>query len=195
MLLGQFSPGPDFLLILKNALNHGRRAAFFSAAGISLGLMIHTTLAIAGLGFLFHNSETLGQVMRYAGAAYLTYLSLRLFLSTRSMQAPPRTGQAQARNPLPWPVAFRQGFLTNLLNPKVAIFISAMLARFLQPDSTLLEKSVYGAIIVLQGAVFWALFAHLLQAAPIRNGFLRHQASFNIGFALLLIAAAITVIL
>ena len=72
MLLGQFSPGPDFLLILKNALNHGRRAAFFSAAGISLGLMIHTTLAVAGLGFLFHNSETLGQVMRYAGAAYLS---------------------------------------------------------------------------------------------------------------------------
>ena len=50
MLLGQFSPGPDFLLILKNALNHGRKAAFFSAAGISLGLIIHTTLAIAGLG-------------------------------------------------------------------------------------------------------------------------------------------------
>ena len=192
MLLGQFSPGPDFLLILKNALNHGRKAAFFSAAGISLGLMIHSTMAIAGLGFLFHSSQMLGTTLRYAGAAYLIYLSIRLFLSTRSLQAPTRsTNQTH----LPLTIAFRQGFLTNLLNPKVAIFISAMLARFLEPESTLLEKSIYGTIIILQGAIFWALFANILQTPWIRNAFMRHQHCFNICFALLLIAAALTVIL
>ena len=192
MLLGQFSPGPDFLLILKNALNHGRKAAFFSAAGISLGLMIHATVAIAGLDFLFHSSQMLGTTLRYAGATYLIYLSVRLFLSTRSLQAPT---QSNNQHHLPWTVAFRQGFLTNLLNPKVAIFISAMLARFLEPESTFLEKSIYGTIIILQGAIFWALFANLLQTPWIRSGFMRHQYCFNICFALLLIAAALTVIL
>ena len=191
MLLGQFSPGPDFLLILKNALNHGRKAAFFSAAGISLGLIIHTTLAIAGLGFLFNSSETLGNALRYAGASYLVYLSIRLFISTKSLDS---SSPNRTIKPLPCPVAFRQGFLTNLLNPKVAIFISAMLARFLEPESTLFEKSIYGAIIVLQGAVFWALFANILQTAVIRDAFLRHQHRINIGFALLLIAAALTAI-
>ena len=193
MLLGQFSPGPDFLLILKNALNHGRKAAFFSAAGISLGLMIHTTLAIAGLGFLFNSSEPLGKALRYVGAAYLVYLSIRLFISTKSLGSS-NTTQTKKHSPLPCTVAFRQGFLTNLLNPKVAIFISAMLARFLQPESTPFEKGIYGSIIVLQGAVFWALFANILQAAAIRDAFLRYQYRINIGFALLLIAAALTVI-
>ncbi|MCP4849288.1 MAG: LysE family translocator [Verrucomicrobiaceae bacterium] len=193
MLLGQFSPGPDFLLILKNALNHGRKASFFTAAGISLGLMIHCTLAIAGLGFLFNSSESLGQVLRFAGAAYLVYLSARLLISTRSSSTPPPNPQYKQSN-LPCLSAFRQGFLTNLLNPKVAVFISAMLARFLEPESTLAEKSLYGTIIVVQGAVFWALFANILQAAPIRNAFLRYQRRLNVGFALLLIAAAITAI-
>lgn len=193
MLLGQFSPGPDFLLILKNALNHGRKAAFFSAAGISLGLIIHTTLAIAGLGFLFNSSETLGKALRFAGAAYLVYLSIRLLISTRSSCTPTPNPQYQQGN-LPGLSAFRQGFLTNLLNPKVAVFISAMLARFLEPGSTLAEKSLYGSIIVIQGAVFWALFANILQTAVIRNAFLRHQHQLNIGFAILLIAAALTAI-
>lgn len=194
MLLGQFSPGPDFLLILKNALNHGRKAAFFSAAGISLGLIIHTTLAIAGLGFLFNSSATLGQALRYAGAAYLVFLAIRLFISTRSLAYSAPSSQAYRQSPLPSLAAFRQGFLTNLLNPKVAIFISAMLARFLEPESTFVEKSIYGTIIVVQGAVFWALFANILQAAVIRNAFLRHQRRLNIGFAVLLIAAALTAI-
>ena len=83
MLIGQFSPGPDFLLILKNALNHRRKSALFSAAGINLGLIIHTTLAIAGLAFLFNSSEAIGQALRYAGAAYLIYLSIRLFISDK----------------------------------------------------------------------------------------------------------------
>ncbi len=193
MLLGQFSPGPDFLLILKNALNHGRKAAFFTAAGISVGLIVHSTLAIAGLGLLFNSSETLGRVLRFAGAAYLVYLAIRLLISTRSSRTPTPNPQYQQDN-LPCMSAFRQGFLTNLLNPKVAVFISAMLARFLEPGSTLPEKSLYGAIIVIQGAVFWTLFANILQAPLIRNAFLRHQHRLNIGFAILLIAAALTAI-
>ena len=194
MLIGQFSPGPDFLLILKNALNHGRKTALFSAAGITLGLIIHTTLAIAGLAFLFNSSEAIGQALRYAGAAYLIYLSIRLFISTKALSSASAAHDPPQQAPLPCSAAFRQGFLTNLLNPKVVVFISAMLARFLDPCSLPLEKGIYATIIVVQGAVFWALFANLLQARIIRNAFLRYQRQLNLGFALLLIVAAITAI-
>lgn len=194
MLIGQFSPGPDFLLILKNSLNHGRKAALFCAAGIALGLTIHTSLSIAGLAFLFNSSETVGKAMRYAGAAYLVYLSIRLLISTRNLSCANEAQDHLQQVPLPCSAAFRQGFLTNLLNPKVVVFISAMLARFLEPGSLPLEKGIYAAIIVVQGAVFWALFANLLQARIIRNAFLRYQHQVNLGFALLLIVAAITAI-
>ncbi|MFP6873795.1 MAG: LysE family transporter [Verrucomicrobiales bacterium] len=194
MLIGQFSPGPDFLLVLKNALNHGRKAALFSAVGISLGLMIHTALAITGLGFLFNSSESIGKTLRYAGAAYLVYLSIRLFLSAKAPSCTGTADNASQQTALPCSAAFCQGFLTNLLNPKVIVFISAMLARFLDPGSLPLEKWIYGTIIVVQGAVFWSLFANLLQARIIRNTFLRYQHRINLGFAVLLIAAAITVI-
>jgi threonine efflux protein len=194
MLIGQFSPGPDFLLILKTALNHGRKAALYAAAGITLGLIIHTTLALTGLAFLFSSSETTGKALRYAGAAYLVYLSIRLFLSTKTLSCAAAKHAPPQQATLPCSAAFRQGFLTNLLNPKVILFISAMLARFLDPGSLPLEKGIYGTIIVVQGAVFWALFANLLQARIIRNAFLRYQHQVNLGFALLLIVAAITAI-
>ena len=128
MLVGQLSPGPDMLLILKNSLNHNLRAALFTIAGIISGIIIHTTIALTGLTFLFKESGALYQVFRYGGAVYLAYLGIKLLLSVRARSATPDEALSNdTLERLSDSSAFLQGFVTNLLNPKVIIIISSII--------------------------------------------------------------------
>lgn len=191
MLAGQFTPGPDFILVLKIALNDGKKAGAFASLGISIGLLIHCSIAITGLAVLLDTSTELGKAIKLLGSAYLIYLALNLlridkqkFLNTRNVTENSKSNGTAS-------VAFFQGFLTNILNPKVIIFISAILSGFISSNSTFNEKLIYGFIIVLQGGVFWFLFSCLLQGKAIKALFLNHQRFFNMLFALLLILVAI----
>ena len=191
MLAGQFTPGPDFILVLKIALNDGKKAGAFASLGISIGLLIHCSIAMTGLAVLLDTSTELGKAIKLLGSAYLIYLALNLlridkqkFLNTRNVTENSKSNGTAS-------VAFFQGFLTNILNPKVIIFISAILSGFISSNSTFNEKLIYGFIIVLQGGVFWFLFSCLLQGNAIKALFLNHQRFFNMLFALLLILVAI----
>ena len=194
MLAGQFTPGPDFLLIVKVSLNHGKKSGIFTSLGITIGLIIHCTIAITGLAFLFNSSEPLGEIIKYAGSIYLAYLSFRLFYSTKKHSSSNPFEKNKNSKSLSNGLAFLQGFLTNLLNPKVVIFISAMLSGFISPESSLHVKLAYATIIIVQGFVFWTLFSVALQAPPIRKTFLANQKSFNITFAVLLLTVAVRTI-
>ena len=194
MLAGQFTPGPDFLLVVKVSLNHGKKSGIFTSLGITIGLIVHCAIAIAGLAFLFNSSQPLGETIKYAGSIYLAYLSFRLFYSTKKRSSLGSFEKNQTPKSLSNGRAFLQGFLTNLLNPKVVIFISAMLSGFISPESSLHVKLAYATIIIVQGFVFWALFAVTLQATPIRKTFLANQKPFNITFAVLLLAVAVRTI-
>ena len=191
MLAGQFTPGPDFILVLKIALNDGKKAGAFASLGISIGLLIHCSIAMTGLAVLLDTSTELGKAIKLLGSAYLIYLALNLlridrqkFLNTRNVTENSKSNGTAS-------VAFFQGFLTNILNPKVIIFISAILSGFISSNSTFNEKLIYGLIIVLQGGVFWFLFSCLLQGKAIKALFLNHQRFFNRLFALSLILVAI----
>ncbi|MDP6859456.1 MAG: LysE family translocator [Verrucomicrobiales bacterium] len=191
MLAGQFTPGPDFLLVVKVSLNHGKKSGIFTSLGITIGLIIHCTIAITGLAFLFNSSEPLGETIKYAGSIYLAYLSFRLFYSAKKHSSSGPFEKNKEPKSLSNGLAFLQGFLTNLLNPKVVIFISAMLSGFISPESSLHVKLAYATIIIVQGFVFWALFSVALQATLIRKTFLANQKIFNITFAFLLLAVAV----
>ena len=195
MLAGQFTPGPDFLLVVKVSLNHGKRSGTFTSLGITVGLIIHCTIAITGLAFLFNSSEPLGEMIKYAGSIYLAYLAYRLFSSTKNHSSSGTFNKDGTSQKLSAGIAFLQGFLTNLLNPKVVIFISAILSGFISPDDSLKVKLIYATIIIVQGFVFWVLFSVALQAAPIRKIFLANQKSFNFTFAVLLLVVAVRTIL
>ena len=188
MLVGQLSPGPDMLLILKNSFNHDLRAALFTIAGIIAGIAVHTTIALTGLTFLFKESGKAYQILKFAGAIYLTYLGIRLLLSLRP--PPQDLARTESKVQLSDADAFAQGFLTNLLNPKVIIIISSILLMFLDSESTVIERFTYGTILIIEGLAVWLLFAFLLQTRHARTLFLRWQNPVNATFGLLLIALA-----
>jgi threonine/homoserine/homoserine lactone efflux protein len=124
------TPGPDMLLIASRSVSQGKAAGFATLAGIQVGTYCHAAAAALGLSQLFVVVPIAYDVVRYAGVAYLLYLAWQTFRSTGTAFAP----TAGLRR-YPIAVVFRQGLLTNLLNPKMALFVLALFPQFVNPGA------------------------------------------------------------
>lgn len=159
------TPGPDMALVARNALGYGRRAAIYTALGVCAGLTVHAALSVAGLSVILLRSATLFEAVRLAGAAYLIFLGAQtLLLSFRRADAPARDTQpARTRSARSAGRAFREGVLSNLLNPKVALFYSTALPQFIAPESAVLPASlVLAATHIGMGLLWLAFYVYLL---------------------------------
>lgn len=136
------TPGADVLFATASGLRGGWRAGVAAAAGVSLGSLVHTALAAVGLAALIAASPLAYDAIRYAGAAYLLWLAVRTWRA-----GPPAPGTGAARLDR----AVMRGFVTNVLNPKVALFILAFLPQFTDP-----AIGPVWAQILLLGALFSA---------------------------------------
>ena len=135
------TPGPDMLLIASRSVTQGRAAGFASLAGIQVGTYCHALAAALGLSQLFLAVPFAYDVVRYVGAAYLLYLAWKAFWSKSASPRPP----TELPRRFLLPQIFRQGLLTNLLNPKMALFVLALFPQFVRPD----VGHVAGQILVL----------------------------------------------
>jgi len=124
------TPGPDMLLIASRSISQGRASGFATLAGIQAGTYCHALATALGLSQLFVVVPLAYDIVRYAGAAYLLYLAWQAFRSTGTALAP----TAGLRR-YPIAVVFRQGLLTNLLNPKMALFVLALFPQFVNPGA------------------------------------------------------------
>lgn len=146
------TPGPDTMYILARTISQGRLAGLLSVFGVSAGVLAHTIFAAIGLSAILASSALAFTVVKFFGAAYLIYLGVQVLLTHRKLSTS-RGLKAQNRSQI-----FFQGFLTNLLNPKIAIFFLAFLPQFVAPDSNS-SSSIFlslGGIFVLGGTI-WCL--------------------------------------
>jgi threonine/homoserine/homoserine lactone efflux protein len=120
------SPGPSILYILSRSLGQGREAGIVSVLGLATATLIHAMAAALGLSTLFVYSPVAFAVVKYLGAAYLIYLGIA---TLRSGGVQP----ARAAAPLSFAAVYRQGVVTDLLNPKAALFFIAFLPQFVEP--------------------------------------------------------------
>ncbi|KUL96593.1 amino acid transporter [Bosea sp. WAO] len=144
------TPGPDMLLIASRSLGQGRAAGFMTYAGIAAGSYLQALAAAYGLSKLFLLVPTAYDALRWAGAAYLAYLAWKTLRSPAALFAP----KAEAAR-FPLRQIFLQGLFTNLLNPKMALFMLALLPQFLQPEagSLLLQVVILASILNLMGLI------------------------------------------
>jgi threonine/homoserine/homoserine lactone efflux protein len=124
-------PGQDTLYLVGRSMAQGRRAGVLSALGISTGCLIHTLAAAFGLSAVLAASSQAFMAVKYVGAGYLIYLGIRMLLS-RASSGEPAAAVLSSRSG--W-IVYRQGVLTNVLNPKVALFFLAFLPQFIDPHS------------------------------------------------------------
>ena len=116
------TPGPDMTFVLAQAAHRGARAGLAAALGIGAGTIFHMTLAAFGLAALFAAWPLAFDLVRYAGAAYLVWIAIGMLRRPPHLNAPVETEVVRT--------AFRQGMLTNVFNPKVAVFFIAFLPQF-----------------------------------------------------------------
>ncbi len=124
------TPGPDVLYIVTNALRSGVRAGIVAALGIVSGCFVHVFAAAIGVSALLATSATAFTVLKWIGAAYLLWMGVRLLLS-KATPLDLRAGQVEPDLRR----VFYRGFLTNVLNPKVALFFLAFVPQFIAPDA------------------------------------------------------------
>jgi threonine/homoserine/homoserine lactone efflux protein len=165
------TPGQDTFFILGRSLAGGRGAGIAAALGVSAGTVVHTILAALGLSALLATSPYAFMAVKFAGAAYLIYIGVRALLS-RAQGIPGANGAAADGK---WP-AFRQGVLTNLLNPKVALFFLALLPQFIDAASSYKVAAfvALGLSFVAMGVVWCVMLA--VAAAKLRGAFLRRPS-------------------
>src|SRR2546430_15284492 len=137
-------PGADMALVAKVTLLDGKRAAFVTSLGICAGLPIHATASALGLSLILATSAEAFTVVKYAGAAYLAYLGIRTIRDSLRPAADPHVAAARTRGAA---AAFPQGWLSNVLNPKVALFYLTFLSQFISPcDNVLAQPLLLAAI-------------------------------------------------
>ena len=122
------TPGQDMILVMSRSVAQGAAAGVVTAAGVSVGLVGHTVLATLGLGAILRTSEWLFVALKLVGAAYLIYLGIGL-LRTKEVHCP------SARKPRGLGRLFVDGAVSNLSNPKIAIFYFAFLPQFVSPSA------------------------------------------------------------
>lgn len=172
-LMVNITPGPDMLYTAARSLSQGAKAGVVSALGIFTGCLIHITAAVFGLSAVIANSAALFTALKTAGAVYLVYLGVVALLSRRTSPAP--EGEWQTLETLSLRAIFAQGFMTNLLNPKVAIFFLSFLPQFVSADSPHLRAQiaalglwfdVQGLLLLCGVALLTGYFRDALRRSP-----------------------------
>jgi threonine/homoserine/homoserine lactone efflux protein len=165
VLLLNLTPGPDTAFIVGQSVAHGRRMGLMSVLGISTGCVVHTAALALGLSALLAASAGAFTAIKVVGAAYLIFLGGRLIVA--SLRAPATTAPTSRRVPIdasPSPRrAFAQGFVTNVLNPKVVLFFLSFFPQFVaaSSDAKPLAFVVLGAIMIAISTVYNGLVAWL----------------------------------
>lgn len=132
-LLLNIMPGPDNLLIMTRSATQGWRAGSAAALGIGTGTMVHVLAAALGLSAVLSTSAAAFTVVKWVGAAYIVYMGIGML---RARLRGEEVAQAPAVQPLAWRKIYLQGLLTNVLNPKVALFFLAFVPQFIHTDSS-----------------------------------------------------------
>lgn len=167
-LLINLSPGPDMLYTAARSLSQGTKAGIFSTLGIFTGCLFHITAAVFGLSKIIQESILVFSIIKYAGAAYLVYIGIKSLLNNKRK----KENQIVQLRLMSNHKIFFQGLMTNLLNPKVAIFFLSFLPQFINPQSTSIKEQiaflglwfdVQGCLVLITVATLTGTFRNMLQ--------------------------------
>lgn len=191
-LLAVISPGPDFVVAVKNSLTYSRLTGIWTALGFGLGIGVHIIYCAAGLALIISQSIMLFNVIKLLGAAYLIYIGVQAIRSRSSHQVIEAEQPAQDLSPFE---ALKMGFLTNVLNPKATLFFLSLFTLVISPETPLAITAIMSMIMIVNTALWFSLVAIFFTQERIRKGFNKFQGVFNKVLGGLLIGLGIKVAL
>ena len=149
------TPGNDSIYILSRSIAQGRKAGVISVLGIGTGALTHTIMASLGLSVILNKSILLFDIIKYIGVLYLVYIGLKTIISKNN----PFNNQTNIESVIDYKQIYKQGFFTNLFNPKVALFFLSFLPQFINPNinHTPIPFLILGVTFLTTGTI-WCLF-------------------------------------
>lgn len=185
------SPGPDFAIVLKQSIVHGRKTAVWTSLGIGTGILLHVSYSLLGIGLLVKSSSVAFAVLKYTGAAYLAWIGVKALLSKAAMREDV-TGVSLSVQAVPAArSAFGLGFLTNALNPKATLFFVAFFSVIISASTPLWVRAGYGVWVAVMTMAWFTLVSLAFTRPSIRRRFLKSGHWFDRAMGLLLIALAV----
>ena len=185
LFIAMMSPGPDMMLILRYNLSSAPRSSLFCILGVCAGLCIHILLALIGFAALIASGGLAYQVIKLIGAAYLMYIGFQIY------NAPRHSTDIETSNTLAktatYKKAFHQGFITNLLNPKVMIFTLALFTQIMTPDDPIAHKLIMTGVMLFTVFSVWCAFIMITRQNIFLNFLKKYEHRLNITFGILLI--------
>ncbi|UOQ91914.1 LysE family translocator [Halobacillus shinanisalinarum] len=155
-------PGPDIAIVTKNTLTVGRIGGLKTALGICCAILIHTSAAVLGLSAIIMKSALLFSVFKYVGAVYLIYLGVKTLWYLRKKEEAASV-EMNTKSQFKNTSCFKQGFLTNILNPKVAVFFLTFFPQFVDSGSnTFLPFLIMGITFTVLTAIWFLLYVYLI---------------------------------
>lgn len=188
-LLAVASPGPDFAVVVRESVAHGRRAGTWTALGVGCGIFIHVTYSLLGIGLIVSQSIMLFNLLKWLAAAYLFYIGIK---ALRARPAPAGAEQELLRAvDRSSRGAFVSGFVTNGLNPKATLFFLSLFTVVINPHTPLTIQAGYGLYLACATAVWFSFVALLFSQQRVRAGFARMGHWFDRMMGAVLVALGV----
>lgn len=174
--LAVISPGPDFVMVVRNAVVHSRRAGIMTAIGLGASILMHVSYTVLGMATVVAQSVMLFNMIKYAGAGYLIYIGIKSLRSKGAAAAAidnaigNKSGTLKQMSDL---ASLRCGFLTNALNPKATLFFLAIFSQIIRPDTPLLWQAAYALTCVAIIIAWFSLVSFVLTYRKVRHHFLK----------------------
>jgi RhtB (resistance to homoserine/threonine) family protein len=176
-MLAVAAPGPDFAMVVRQSLAHGRRAALWTSVGIATAILLHVTYTLLGIGILLRSSRAAFTAVKFVGAGYLAWIGAKALMSRprSELSASPAGAEAElsrAAEPSPRQ-ALATGFVTNAFNPKVTLFFVAIFATVVDPSTPKVIQAAYGLWMSLATMAWFSMVSVFFTREGVRGAFLK----------------------
>lgn len=191
-VIAALSPGPDFVVVMKNSLGLGRKYGVVTALGVASALIVHITYTILGFSIILEKSAVIFNLIKLAGAIYLLWLGYK---GIRSKSYSENSNEVRVEKKLQTSIGqgFREGFLCNLLNPKAPLFFLSVFSQFLGHDTPDWMRWIYGGETILAIGIWFILLAILISNNYFRKLYQQYMHWFDRGLGIILIILAVTI--
>jgi len=188
-LLAVASPGPDFAVVVRESVTHGRRAGMFTAFGVGTAIFVHVGYSLLGIGIIVSQSIVLFNALKWLAAAYLLYIGIKALRAKPADPAALATalpvGERTARG------AVTSGFVTNGLNPKATLFFLSLFTVVINPHTPLSIQAGYGVYLAVATGLWFCMVAMLFSHQRVRTGFARMGHWFDRTMGAVLVALGV----
>ncbi len=191
-LMAVSSPGPDFFLVLKNSIQHGKKAGIYLSLGIALGVSVHIIYSLTGVALLLKKYPSLFHIIKALGAMYIIYLGIKqLVRSYKPVEIQKATKEdrknAQALE------FIKMGFLTNILNPKASLFFLSIFSVIIPPDLPVFMIGVIILMMLFTNFFWFYLVASLFTRPFFVNYYNKYEKYLSKIFGLILILLGLSI--